>query len=57
MGIFAAIAASPFGEAMRQNQERRLVERRQADGDPAFYVPADITLGEMPDPDKRERFN
>ncbi|WP_156878085.1 hypothetical protein [Sphingopyxis sp. QXT-31] len=57
MGIFAAIAASPFGEALRQSQERRLVERRQAKGEPAFYVPADITLGEMPAPAKRERLN
>lgn len=58
MGIFAAIEASPFGEAMRQNRERQLVERRSADGDPAFYVPADITLGEASqDPEKRERLN
>lgn len=58
MGIFAAIAASPFGEAMRQSRERQLVEKRSAGGDPAFYVPADLTLGEAShDPEKRERLN
>lgn len=43
MSMFSWMAGTQLGEILKSQREAERVERRRAEGDNVFYVPADLT--------------